>query len=171
MEATLTLGLRLICKDWAWNTEIHQGPSLPFLLRNIMASTRTGYVALPTPDSSDFNIPYTTSAPSSRQSDVTQGPGSGADLRGDSYGQRWRLQATWTRMQDIARNNNGLLLVAASQVFLSLMNLAVKILNDIDPPVSTFEVCPPFRVLPFIYLTTHFLVNCCANGVCLVVNV
>lgn len=36
--------------------------------------------------------------------------------------------------------NAGFLLVAASQAFFSLMNLAVKKLNSLDPPVPTLEV-------------------------------
>ena len=38
-------------------------------------------------------------------------------------------------------NNVGLLLVAGSELFFAFMHLAVKILNGIDPPVTTFEVC------------------------------
>jgi len=41
--------------------------------------------------------------------------------------------------ETIARNK-GLLLVAASQFFFSIMNLAVKELNSIDPPVPALEV-------------------------------
>ncbi|KAG5641444.1 hypothetical protein DXG03_005218 [Asterophora parasitica] len=41
---------------------------------------------------------------------------------------------------DIFQSNTGLLLVTASQAFFSMMNTAVKKLNSIDPPVSTFEV-------------------------------
>ncbi|KAI9439324.1 integral membrane protein DUF6 [Lactarius indigo] len=37
-------------------------------------------------------------------------------------------------------NNTGLLLVAASQVFFSAMNMAVKLLNSLDEPVPTFEL-------------------------------
>lgn len=43
-------------------------------------------------------------------------------------------------------NNAGLLMVAAAQVFASLMNTSVKILHGIDPPVSTLEVRnPPYE--------------------------
>ncbi|KAF8259028.1 integral membrane protein DUF6 [Lactarius quietus] len=37
-------------------------------------------------------------------------------------------------------DNAGLLLVAASQVFFSAMNLSVKVLNSLDEPVPTFEL-------------------------------
>ena len=43
--------------------------------------------------------------------------------------------------KDVVQMNTGLLLFAASQVFLTFMNLAVKILNTIDPPVTALEVC------------------------------
>ena len=36
-----------------------------------------------------------------------------------------------------------MLLIAASQAFMSLMNVSVKKLNSIDPPVPAFEVCVP----------------------------
>ena len=38
-------------------------------------------------------------------------------------------------------NNTGLLLVATSQFFFSLMNVSVKWLNSLDEPVPTLEVC------------------------------
>jgi hypothetical protein len=37
-------------------------------------------------------------------------------------------------------NNAGLLLVTASQLFASAMNLSVKVLNSLDDPVPTLEV-------------------------------
>ena len=42
--------------------------------------------------------------------------------------------------------NAGLLLVAASQAFFALMNVAVKKLNSLDPPVPALEVR---RALPY----------------------
>lgn len=42
--------------------------------------------------------------------------------------------------------NAGLLLIAASQGFLALMNVAVKKLNTIDPPVPPLEVCISFQL-------------------------
>lgn len=41
---------------------------------------------------------------------------------------------------DFVRTNAGLLLVASSQLFFALMNVAVKKLNSLDPPVSALEV-------------------------------
>ena len=41
----------------------------------------------------------------------------------------------------VMQRNTGLLLFIASQAFITLMNLSVKILNTIDPPVTALEVC------------------------------
>ncbi|KAF8057616.1 hypothetical protein FPV67DRAFT_571087 [Lyophyllum atratum] len=54
---------------------------------------------------------------------------------------------------DIVKNNMGLLLVTGSQAFLSLVNVAVKRLNSIDPPVSTFEL---IAVRMVCFLPTFF---------------
>ena len=43
--------------------------------------------------------------------------------------------------KDVVQRNTGLLLFIASQVFVTLMNLTVKILNTIDPSVTALEVC------------------------------
>ncbi len=51
---------------------------------------------------------------------------------------RWRRVVEGT--QKITRDNAGLLLVTLSQFLLSGVNVAVKELNGIDPPVGTFEV-------------------------------
>jgi hypothetical protein len=43
-------------------------------------------------------------------------------------------------LQELYGNNVGLLIIAASQLFVTLMNLTVKFLNQIDDPVPTLEV-------------------------------
>jgi hypothetical protein len=54
------------------------------------------------------------------------------------------VNAQWkvliSKVFEFAASNTGLLLVAASQFFFSLMNLAVKELTTIDPPVPALEV-------------------------------
>lgn len=42
--------------------------------------------------------------------------------------------------REFVKRNVGLLLILAAQGFFTLMNAAVKKLQGIDPPVSTFEV-------------------------------
>ncbi|KAK0447407.1 uncharacterized protein EV420DRAFT_1568641 [Desarmillaria tabescens] len=53
-------------------------------------------------------------------------------------------KSRWCRVvekaQKITRDNLGLLLVTLSQLLLSGVNVAVKTLNGIDPPVGTFEL-------------------------------
>lgn len=54
-----------------------------------------------------------------------------------------RIDRLRSQVQDVIRENTGLLLVTGSQAFLSMVNVAVKKLNDIDPPVPTLEVSNP----------------------------
>jgi hypothetical protein len=119
-----------------------------------MSSTRTGYTAL-TPEFADFAIPHTP-APSATSSRLREA------LPETQHHKR--LDAAWSRARSIVKNNTGLLLVASSQAFFSSMNVAVKILNGIDPPVSTFEVCCFARV-PGCHADNE-LVDCCAHGRC-----
>ena len=44
------------------------------------------------------------------------------------------------RAREVVAGNIGLMLVAASQLFFSLMNVGVKKLNSLDPPVHAVEV-------------------------------
>ena len=44
------------------------------------------------------------------------------------------------RPRELVQANLGLLLVASSQLFFSLMNVGVKLLNSLDPPVPAVEV-------------------------------
>ncbi|KAF5319494.1 hypothetical protein D9619_008739 [Psilocybe cf. subviscida] len=121
-----------------------------------MSSTRTGYTAL-TPEFADFAIPHTPvpSASSSRLREALP-----------ETQHRRKLDAVWSRARGLVNNNTGLLLVASSQAFFSSMNVAVKILNGIDPPVSTFEliavrmgityVCSiTYMQVPFCYVSCH----------------
>ncbi|KAI6144381.1 hypothetical protein BKA82DRAFT_4177462 [Pisolithus tinctorius] len=48
------------------------------------------------------------------------------------------------------RSNVGLLLVMLSQVFFSFMNVAVKVLNQLDPPVPAFELVIVRMAITFI---------------------
>lgn len=50
------------------------------------------------------------------------------------------LENGYENVKATIENNTGMLLVAASQAFFSLMNVAVKKLNTIDTPVPAFEV-------------------------------
>ncbi|TEB26480.1 DUF6-domain-containing protein [Coprinellus micaceus] len=51
-----------------------------------------------------------------------------------------RVSRIWKGAKKAWKENIGLLLVAASQAFFSLMNVSVKKLNSIDPPVSALQL-------------------------------
>ncbi|KXN91325.1 hypothetical protein AN958_01300 [Leucoagaricus sp. SymC.cos] len=59
--------------------------------------------------------------------------------------------------RDAYRRNAGLLLVVGSQMFLSLMNVAVKKLNSIDPPVSALELIVVRMAITWICSVTYML--------------
>ena len=73
------------------------------------------------------------------------------------------LQESWNekaaRMtRDIVKRNTGLLLITVSQLFFSLLNVAVKKSKSLDPPISTMQVC---YINPVDYLcsSSSFSVN------------
>ena len=52
-----------------------------------------------------------------------------------------RIHSWLASAKDVMQRNTGLLLFVASQAFIALMDLAVKISNTIDPPITALEVC------------------------------
>ena len=52
-----------------------------------------------------------------------------------------RIHSWLASAKDVMQRNTGLLFFVAAQACLSFMNLAVKILNSIDPPITASEVC------------------------------
>ncbi|OBZ73037.1 hypothetical protein A0H81_07128 [Grifola frondosa] len=63
-----------------------------------------------------------------------------------------------TRAQQTLDNNTGMLLVAASQLFFSLMNVAVKKLNSLDPPVAAFELIFIRMAITWICCVTYMFI-------------
>ncbi len=51
-----------------------------------------------------------------------------------------RLHGYFHTTREVVKSNLGMLLVASAQLFFSLMNVWVKKLNSLDPPVPAFEV-------------------------------
>lgn len=47
-------------------------------------------------------------------------------------------------LRELYENNIGMLLIALAQLFFTFMNICVKILNDMEKPVPTLEVCVRF---------------------------
>ncbi|KJA16060.1 hypothetical protein HYPSUDRAFT_47806 [Hypholoma sublateritium FD-334 SS-4] len=123
-----------------------------------MSSSRATYTAL-TPEYADFAIPHTPVGPRSGLSISQTHDDAGFDShdvlsggRKDGCMRRWLVRA-----RDTARNNTGLLLVASSQAFFSLMNVAVKKLNGIDPPVSTLELIVVRMGITYVCSMTYML--------------
>lgn len=50
----------------------------------------------------------------------------------------------------VLQANTGMLYIALSQLFLILVNTAVKALNEAKPPISTMEVCQPMLNVKFL---------------------
>jgi len=51
-----------------------------------------------------------------------------------------RLQVFLKAAREVAERNTGLLLIVASEAFFAMMEAAVKILQKVEPPVTTFQV-------------------------------
>jgi hypothetical protein len=112
------------------------------------STSRNAYTAL-TPEYADFAIPHTAIGAQHQQistlhSATLESPVADSDFGGEEYEGIpgfARIRTLQVRVREVLGSNTGLLLVAASQAFLSLVNVAVKKLNGIDPPVPTLEVC------------------------------
>ncbi|KAG8826519.1 hypothetical protein FRC19_008771, partial [Serendipita sp. 401] len=50
------------------------------------------------------------------------------------------FRGLWKKATVVYENNIGLLLMIASQLSGTCMNITVKILNELDPPIPTFEI-------------------------------
>ncbi len=101
--------------------------------KRTMPTTRTPFIAS-TPDRTTFDTDVPLSSGVSFIPAPTASRGSGSS----------RLTRTWRRwtgrLGGVVESNIGLLLVASSQLFFSLMNVGVKTLNSLDPPVPAMEV-------------------------------
>jgi len=63
-------------------------------------------------------------------------------------------QALLKKAQKVAQRNIGLLLIVAAQAFFAVVDAAVKILQSVDPPVTTF----PVRLKPHYQLSRNALI-------------
>ena len=106
-------------------------------------SSRNAYTAI-TPEYAKFptlnsSIPADLNSSSSRlQSDEHEASSLSVD---EGRGISSQIHSWLASAKDVLQRNIGLLLFVTSQAFLAFMNLAVKILNTIDPPITALEVC------------------------------
>lgn len=108
-------------------------------------SVRNTYAAL-TPEYANF--PHKASIPSSSSRDPLEL--GHEEFISSEGGVLPRIHRWLASVNEVVQNNTGLLFVLASQAFFASMNVAVKILNGIDPPITALEVCfSPYSVLFF----------------------
>lgn len=106
-------------------------------------SSRNTYTAI-TPEYADFPVPHTPIPSALNPSSSRRHAEDHEDYRPSVEGEGSdpsRIRNWLASVNDVVQRNTGLLLVVASQVFFSLMNAAVKMLNSIDPPITALEVC------------------------------
>jgi len=70
-----------------------------------------------------------------------------------------RIHSWLALAKDVMQRNTGLLLFIASQVFVTLMNLSVKILNTIDPPITALELITIRAIITYICCVTYMIVT------------
>ena len=106
-------------------------------------SSRSAYTAL-TPEYANFPTPHNLILsgldPSSSRLQSEEHEASSLSIEEEGSTPS-RVHSWLTSAKDVVQRNTGLLLFVASQAFLAFMNVAVKILNTIDPPVTALEVC------------------------------
>ncbi|KAG5351647.1 hypothetical protein C0989_005419 [Termitomyces sp. Mn162] len=73
-------------------------------------------------------------------------------------------KTTWWKPHYLAMSgtlnaNAGLLLIIGSQAFFSMMNVAVKILNSIDPPVPTLELIAVRMFITYVFSLIYMLIT------------
>ncbi|OCH84839.1 DUF6-domain-containing protein [Obba rivulosa] len=101
------------------------------------STSRTPYQSL-TPEVCNFDIPLGTLHITSKPTFEAQPRAYEPESLCERIRTRWRRALA--RAKETVDNNTGMLLVAASQAFFSLMNVAVKKLNSLDDPVPAFEL-------------------------------
>ena len=114
-------------------------------------SSRSAYTAI-TPEYANFTTPQIgspipsglnpSSSSSTLQSEEREVSSVNVNVQFDEEGNiTSRINSWLTSAKDVMQRNTGLLLFILSQAFVTFMNLAVKLLNTIDPPVTALEVC------------------------------
>ncbi|KAH9052750.1 hypothetical protein EDB87DRAFT_1655582 [Lactarius vividus] len=123
----------------------------PQLLSISMATARPAYTAL-APDASSSPFPpsiFTEDLSSIHELAPEHRPKT-AHKRRLRHGISWRWDSARTLVSIFVDNNAGLMLVGASQFFLSAMNVAVKLLNSLDKPST--NIGGPWSSLVITYI-------------------
>jgi hypothetical protein len=138
-------------------------------------ASRVGYTLPVTPSTPNFRAPAPPPASSSNW-EAVRSPLLSPNEEGEPRLLSARQKSSWAetyvpaRLRNFGVRNTGLLLIVASQAFYSSMNVLVKILNGLDPPVPPLELifvrmvrilrCAPQRGLTVPQLITYV---CCTS--------
>lgn len=98
------------------------------------SASNNAYMAL-APNHADFMVP-----PADRTPERSAGHRrlvSDVDFELEGQEPKWRT--VFGKAKEMVENNIGLLCVIASMAFFAMMDVAVKKLHNIDPPVSTLQ--------------------------------
>ncbi|KAJ3544238.1 hypothetical protein NMY22_g2845 [Coprinellus aureogranulatus] len=68
-----------------------------------------------------------------------------------------RVRRMWRGAKETWKGNVGLLLIAGSQAFFSLMNVSVKKLNSIDPPISALQLVVVRMTITWLCCITYMV--------------
>ncbi|KAG6819206.1 hypothetical protein H0H93_014346 [Arthromyces matolae] len=120
-------------------------------------SSRSAFLAPTTPDVLDSHLTVNPASTSScnTASDPPTPPEETANGVLDHTPSFW--QAWQHSVAETLKANTGLLLIAAAQAFFSMMNVAVKILNSIDPPVPTLELIFVRMFVTYVFSLIYML--------------
>ncbi|KAF8876603.1 hypothetical protein CPB84DRAFT_1795735 [Gymnopilus junonius] len=125
-------------------------------------ASRDAYRAL-TPEYAEFSIPPAPSAAIMRQSslsyehDKVAEEAAGSDSEESVASKPSRVQYGWTVVLDIMKKNTGLLLITASQAFGAITNISVKMLNTIEPPISTLQLVAIRMFMTYLFCLGYML--------------
>ncbi|KAG6902387.1 hypothetical protein C0995_000592 [Termitomyces sp. Mi166 len=120
-------------------------------------SPRFVSVAVPSTEVSDFQTSQSETAAGSSQAVITSEPPTPPEEFEEQEPAWW--QAHYFAMAATFNANAGLLLILGSQAFFSMMNVAVKILNSIDPPVPTLELIAVRMFITYIFSLVYMLIT------------
>ena len=121
----------------------YAGAAASFFFSSMSSTSRSAYTAV-TPEYAKFPTPHspipTSLNPSSLRLHSEEHEAFSLSVE-EERGTPSRIHSWLASTKDVLKRNTGLLLFITSQAFLTFMNLSVKILNTIDPPITALEVC------------------------------
>ncbi|KAH0580497.1 hypothetical protein H2248_001992 [Termitomyces sp. 'cryptogamus'] len=119
-------------------------------------SSLSGYISAHTSESSDSPTSQSQTAAGSPRVGTSEPPTPPEEIE-DQKTTWWKPH--YLAMSGTLNANAGLLLIIGSQAFFSMMNVAVKILNSIDPPVPTLELIAIRMFITYVFSLIYMLIT------------